>query len=117
MEREFRASHAIVMGGHREATHGHLWRVVVTVVGSELDRDGLLCDFHVLERRLDAILDPLRDRDLNETPPFDRVNPTAENVARFVHDQLATAPVPLAQLCRVCVTEAPGCTATYTTNR
>ncbi len=101
------------MQGQREETHAHVWRVRVSVRGGRLDSDGLLCDFHELEARLDAVLAGLRDRDLNETPPFDRVNPTAENVARHVAETLAaTLPDGIA-VSRVGVTEAPGCTATY----
>ena len=113
VERDFRAAHALTVAGRREQTHQHNWRVSVVVRGNRLDPDGLLCDFHVLQRKLAAVVDALRDRDLNTTPPFDRVNPTAENMARHVAEALAPALPAAVSLSRVSVTEAPGCTATY----
>lgn len=130
VECEFSAAHAILLGGVRERLHGHNWRVVVSVVGDRLDDEELLCDFHEVERMLEAIVAPFRDGNLNETPPFDRVNPTAEAVARHIATQLSAQlptkippqlPTQLAErrvretpsvfLEWVRVTEAPRCTA------
>ena len=113
VQRNFHAAHAITVQGQREDTHQHHWQVSVTVTGDRLDADGLLCDFHELEASLDAVLAGLRDRDLNQTPPFDRVNPTAENVARHIAETLEPALPAAVSLSRVAVTEAPGCTATW----
>ncbi len=115
VQRNFHATHAITMQGRREDTHEHDWHVSVAVTGDRLDADGLLCDFHELEASLDAVLAGLRDRDLNQTPPFDRLNPTAENVARHIAETLGPTVPPKATLSSVSVTEAPGCTATYRT--
>ncbi len=111
--REFCAAHAITMGGVREESHDHRWRVRAVVQGDQLDSDGLLCDFHQIERELDRVLELLRGRDLNRTPPFDRVNPTAENVARHIAEGLGERIPQGVTLKSVSVTEAPGCTATY----
>ena len=110
---EFCAAHAIVMKGVREPVHGHNWRVRVVVEGPELDDDGLLCDFHAIERSLAAIIGPFHNADLNATPPFDRVNPTAELVATHIGDELAKTLAPGVTLQSASVTEAPGCEATY----
>jgi 6-pyruvoyltetrahydropterin/6-carboxytetrahydropterin synthase len=122
VECEFAAAHAIVLLGERERLHGHNWRVVVSVAGDRLDGEELLCDFHAVERMLARIVAPFRDGNLNETPPFDRINPTAEALARHVAHELAAAlravwassgsagqnPIHLEW---VRVTEAPRCTA------
>ena len=113
IERDFHADHAITVAGEVEPTHGHDWHVTVVVSGEKLDEDGLLLDFHLLQERLDTILSSLRDRDLNRTGPFDRINPTAEHVARHLADTLTPALPGGVRLSRVDVTEAPGCTATY----
>ena len=100
--------------GERERLHGHNWRVVVSVAGDRLDGEELLCDFHAIERMLGAIVAPFRDANLNETAPFDRVNPTAEAVARYIGAELAAALIrttPTVHLEWVRVTEAPRCTA------
>jgi len=114
VECEFAAAHAIVLAGERERLHGHNWRVVVSVAGHRLDGEELLCDFHAVERLLSDIVRPFRDGNLNETPPFDRVNPTAEAVARHVAAALAAGLAgiaPSVHLEWVRVTEAPRCTA------
>ncbi|MDP7070795.1 MAG: 6-pyruvoyl tetrahydropterin synthase family protein [Phycisphaerales bacterium] len=114
VERVFSAAHAIVIGGAREALHGHDWRVRVTVTGEVLDDDGLLCDFHLLERLVDAAIGPLRDSTLNDAPPFSALNPTAEHVAMHLASAVQVGlPTGLSML-RVAVTEAPGCEAAYT---
>ena len=113
VQREFCAAHAITIAGKREPTHGHNWHVTATVRGEGLDDDGLLCDFHEVQRALDDVLAPLCDVDLNATPPFDRLNPTAEHVARHIADLLSRTLAGRARIARVTVTEAPGCAATY----
>ncbi len=110
---EFCAAHAILIKGQREPVHGHNWRVSVTVAGDTLDSDGLLCDFHDLERALAQIVAPFHNADLNATPPFDHLNPTAEHVARHIGESIAkTLPVGL-RVQGASVTEAPGCEATW----
>ncbi|QYU66529.1 6-carboxytetrahydropterin synthase [Leptolyngbya sp. 15MV] len=51
VQAEFSAAHAIRIAGIVEPLHGHNWHVTATVVGPELDADGLLCDFHTIEQR------------------------------------------------------------------
>lgn len=114
VERTFSAAHAIVIAGERERLHGHDWRVVATVSGDRLDAEELLCDFHMLERELDAIVAPFRGGNMNDTPPFDRTNPTAEAVARHVLAELSARlarGAPSVEVEQVRVTEAPGCVA------
>jgi 6-pyruvoyltetrahydropterin/6-carboxytetrahydropterin synthase len=113
IQRVFSATHAIAMRGVLEQTHTHDWRIRVMVAGPVLDDDGLLCDFHVLEGLLDATISPFRDANLNDTPPFDRLNPTAEHVAMHMAMTMGPdLPSGLTEL-QVAVTEAPGCEATY----
>ena len=113
VERTFDAAHAIEIRGERETPHRHAWHVCVVVEGETLDDDGLVCDFHELESRLDEIVGPFDGGDLNTTPPFDRVNPTAEHVARHIADALGTTLPGGVRLRRATVTEAPGCRAAY----
>jgi 6-pyruvoyltetrahydropterin/6-carboxytetrahydropterin synthase len=113
VEREFCAAHAITINGRREPTHGHNWRVTLVVQGDQLDSNGLLCDFHVLERQLDEVIGPLNNADLNRIPPFDRVNPTAEHVVKHIAEAVGPRLPKRVKLAKASVTEAPGCTATY----
>ena len=111
VRRRFTATHSITIAGVPETPHEHDWGVELVVAGRSLDADGLLCDFHDLERGLDEIVAAFRDRDLNATPPFDRINPTAEHVAKHIADALELPDG--VTLSRVTVTEAPGCDASY----
>ncbi|MBI1303626.1 MAG: 6-carboxytetrahydropterin synthase QueD [Phycisphaera sp.] len=114
VEASFAAAHAIVLGGVRERLHGHNWRVQVSVAGDSLDGEELLCDFHAVERFLAEIVAPFRDGNLNETPPFDAINPTAEALARHVQRALSRRINELSPRLRVewtRVTEAPNCIA------
>ena len=113
IERTFSAAHSIVMGGVPEPVHGHNWKVEATFAGSNLDADGLLVDFHAVERALDAIVGRFHNRSLNAVAPFDRVNPTAELVAQFIAVELAQSAPAGVRVHAVSVGEAPGCTATY----
>ena len=113
IRRTFAAAHAIVMAGVREPMHGHNWEVTVAVAGDTLDADGLLCDFHLLEQALDETIQPFMNRSLNETAPFDRVNPTAELVAQHIAQAVA-ARLPIeVRVKEVRVVEAPQCEACF----
>jgi len=120
VEREFCAAHALVIAGFQEPTHGHNFRLTVTVASDALDGDGLLVDFHALERLVDSVIRPFANADLNRTPPFDRVNPSAERIAehigRAVAEKLGSIAPPAGlkpRLSGVRLTEAPGCSVVY----
>ena len=85
----FSGAHAIRLAeGRCERRHGHDWRVRVTVGAGALDPLGLVVDFAALKAAAKAILAPWELRDLNETPPFDALNPTAEQIARLLFEGL-----------------------------
>jgi 6-pyruvoyltetrahydropterin/6-carboxytetrahydropterin synthase len=117
VERTFCAAHAIVIRGQREPLHGHNWLVTASIAGDTLDEDGLLCDFHAVDRVLAEITEPFVNMNLNEVPPFNDVNPSAEHVARHIATELAARLknelAPGGRVRAVSVTEAPGCCATY----
>lgn len=119
IETVFSAAHAIVVGGTRERLHGHDWKVVACVEGERLDAEGLLVDFHAVERLLREIAARFHNSNLNDTPPFDRLNPTAEHVASHIARELSSGVSSMTdggravRVAWVRVTEAPGCAATY----
>lgn len=86
----FSAAHALRLAeGAIEPLHGHNWRVRVTVRAAKLDAIGVVMDFHELERRMEDVIGPMRNRNLNELAAFAEVNPSAENVAGHVARRLA----------------------------
>ena len=115
---EFCAAHSIILMGTQEPIHGHNFKTTAIISGSQLDSEGLLCDFHLVEQTLIQICQPFTNNNLNTTPPFDTLNPTAENIAKHIADQLAAkldaALAPRAKVHSVSITEAPNCQATYT---
>lgn len=124
IQSEFCAAHAIVIGGVREPVHGHNFRVVVALGASELDSEGLAVDFHAAETTLLGILQPWTNRNLNEVDPFDRLNPTAELIAKVIADRLderlrkqGTIDGKRVWVASAQVTEAPGCAAKYILRR
>lgn len=70
--------------GKCENIHGHNWRVKVSVTGSRLDSIGLLVDFGALKKILKEVLSGLDHVNLNDTPPFDSINPSSENIADYI---------------------------------
>lgn len=114
VETEFTASHAVTVGGVPEEPHTHIWHVTATVAGDTLDDEGLLCDFHAIERSLRAIIDPFEERFINEVPPFvDNIPASTELIAKHIADRLAPTLPANIRLVSLRLTEAPGCAATY----
>lgn len=74
--------------GKCEQLHGHRYRVVVKVEADKLDDVGLAYDFTDLKRHLNDILARFDHTCLNEVAPFDSINPSAENIAATIYDEL-----------------------------
>lgn len=80
----FAAGHALRgYKGKCENVHGHNYRVQVSVAGEQLNSIGLLMDFVDLRAAIKALADRLDHRFLNDLPPFDQLNPSAENMAKY----------------------------------
>ena len=89
IEETFAAGHALRnYRGKCENVHGHNYRCQVTLQGAELDPVGLLVDFVELKKVVHAVLDRMDHQWLNEFPPFDVLNPSAENMAKYIYDEV-----------------------------
>jgi 6-pyruvoyltetrahydropterin/6-carboxytetrahydropterin synthase len=75
--------------GKCENLHGHNYKVRITLSGQELDSTGLLYDFVQLKKAIQDVIRSLDHTYLNERPPFDVLNPSAENIARYIYDETA----------------------------
>src|SRR5437868_15501618 len=73
--------------GKCENPHGHNYRVLVTLQGRELDKAGLLLDFKDLKYALKDVIARLAHQMINDIAPFDTVNPSAENLAKYFYEQ------------------------------
>jgi 6-pyruvoyltetrahydropterin/6-carboxytetrahydropterin synthase len=89
IEETFAAGHALRnYRGKCENVHGHNYRCQVSVEGEQLDEIGLLVDFVELKKVVHSVLDRMDHQWLNEFPPFDKLNPSAENMARYIYDEV-----------------------------
>ncbi len=89
---DFAAAHRLRgYNGACSRLHGHNWKVEVEVVATALDDVGMGVDFKVIKAATRDVLARLDHYNLNETPPFDTVNPTAENLAAFLYGELSKA--------------------------
>ncbi len=112
IEEVFPAGHALRnYHGKCENVHGHNYRVRVTVEGPELDQTGLLLDFAELKRLVRAVKDRLDHQFLNDLPPFTELNPSAENIAKYFHDEIQ--PHTAARLTEIKLWETDVACATY----
>jgi 6-pyruvoyltetrahydropterin/6-carboxytetrahydropterin synthase len=90
VEQSFSAGHALrEYKGKCENVHGHNYRVQVTVEGEQLNRIGLLVDFVELKRVVREIIAYLDHQFINDLEPFTRINPSAENMAKYFYDEVA----------------------------
>jgi len=88
--------------GACENLHGHNWEVKTTIGTDQLDDIGIAYDFKTLKRQLGEIIDRLDHQFLNEVAPFDELNPTSENLAKYIYQSLAKK---LPAHCRVVAVE------------
>ena len=77
--------------GKCERLHGHNFEINAEIEGERL-QDGaeIVLDFKILKNLLAKVLEPFDHAVLNEIAPFDRINPSSENLARFIADELGT---------------------------
>ena len=74
--------------GKCEKLHGHNFDVEIEIEGKKLDKTGLLLDFNIIKKLLAGVLSVLDHSYLNEVPPFTKINPTSENIARYIFDEI-----------------------------
>jgi len=111
----FSAAHQLrYHDGKYENLHGHNWTAIVTVETKDLDEIGVGVDFVVLKKNVEEILSRLDYKNINEVSPFDSTNPSAENIARWLFDELASQiKSDNVRLKRVEVKEFDDCGAAY----
>ena len=87
--KSFSAAHLLAqIGGKCEELHGHNFRVEVTLAAPDLNESGLLIDFRVVKKWLSVILDQMDHKHLNELPCFAGINPSAENIAKYIYTSM-----------------------------
>lgn len=68
--------------------HGHNWQVEVVVESEVLDEVGIAIDFREIKKQTKLVIKRLDHQYLNDIKPFDELNPTAENIAKYFFDEV-----------------------------
>lgn len=113
----FSAGHALRnYKGKCENVHGHNYKVRIVLEGSTLDSTGLLYDFTDLKRSVRETIAGVDHKFLNDQAPFDVLNPSAENIARYFYEEtsrrLGTMPAGV-RIAAVTIWETDTSAATY----
>ena len=89
VEQHFDAAHALRgYQGKCENLHGHRFKVVAHIKASKLNEIGLAYDFRELKARLGEVLERYDHTNLNEIAPFNNINPSSENIAATIYNEL-----------------------------
>jgi 6-pyruvoyltetrahydropterin/6-carboxytetrahydropterin synthase len=120
VDETFAAGHALRgYKGKCENPHGHNYKVRVILSGKQLDSIGLLYDFKDVKQIIGATVDRLDHQFINDIAPFDAINPSAENLAKYFYDESTRLlgerrPGNGVKVTAVTVWETDTTTATYT---
>lgn len=89
IETTFSAAHQLRgYKGKCEELHGHNWKVQVHVTASKLNEIDIAMDFHDLKAYTNEIIKQLDHSMLNDLFPFTEINPSSENIARWIFESL-----------------------------
>ena len=116
IETHFSSAHRLIdYNGECERLHGHNWNVKIIVASEVLDHLGMVMDFRDLKANTKLLIDKFDHQYLNEIPPFTEINPTTENIAKYLYDELSkTINTELIKVSMVEIWESPTCSASYT---
>lgn len=99
--------------GKCERLHGHNWKLDIVLSADALNDEGMILDFVDAKAAIGDVLEAYDHYHLNEVPPFDTVNPTSENIARVIAEQVQAALPQSVRVVRVTAWESDRCGATY----
>ncbi len=89
VETDFSAAHQLRgYKGKCEALHGHNWRVQIIVSSDKLNDIGIVIDFHELKAITGNVISQLDHTFLNDVFPFTEINPSSENIAKWIYDSV-----------------------------
>lgn len=74
--------------GKCEELHGHNWKIEVSVASAKLNREGVVIDFTLLKQKVEKVLKTLDHTFLNDLSYFSGEEPSSENIARYIFEQL-----------------------------
>ena len=98
--------------GKCKTLHGHTWKVELVIESDKLVKIGMVADFAVVKKQLRDFLEELDHVHLNDLPYFKEINPTTENLAKYIFDEFPKR-YGLIRLKRVTVWESDQASITY----
>lgn len=115
VETNFAAAHNLRgYKGKCEKLHGHNWKVQIVLTAEKLDHLGMVMDFKEVKEATNNILKKYDHTYLNELDEFTEENPTTENLARILHNELSQELPPGITVSKVTAWESENCGASYT---
>jgi 6-pyruvoyltetrahydropterin/6-carboxytetrahydropterin synthase len=113
----FSAAHQLKMVAKKcENLHGHNWKVEVHITGEKLNHAGVLIDFGEIKMHISTIMEKLDHKFLNDLECFHDGNPSSENIAKFISEELQAAISDSSvQVSRVTAWESEDACASYIT--
>lgn len=111
----FSAAHALKgYNGNCSKIHGHNWMIEICIQCRKLNSIGIGIDFKDVRETLKRTLNKLDHSNLNDLAEFGSINPTSENIGRFLYQELGRCfNTPHIKVSSVKVVETPGCSSTY----
>ncbi|MBU0996271.1 MAG: 6-carboxytetrahydropterin synthase QueD [Proteobacteria bacterium] len=115
VKNHFSAAHSLRgYAGDCSRLHGHNWIIEVYVKCRTLDDLGIGIDFRDIKKAIKDVLEDLDHFNLNELPAFTEINPTSENIARYLYEEIGRKfNSTVVTVSRVKVSETPGAGAFY----
>ena len=114
IETQFAAAHQLRgYKGKCENMHGHNWRVQVSISSEKLNDIGIVMDFHDLKKITNEAIASLDHSYLNEVFPFTEINPSSENIAKWIFESLSKKMEDSVKVNSITVWESENSSATY----
>lgn len=96
-------------------THGHTYQLKVVFTNTDANAD-MVVDYYVATQWIQSVIKPLDHTFINEVPPFDHINPTTENITKWLYDSLQNIAKPPVRVMSVTLSENHRFSATYAPN-
>jgi len=93
--------------------HGHTWKVEVKVNAYETDEIGISFDFKQLKSITDSVIATFDHKHINQVEPFDKINPTAENLSKYIYEKIEKKLPPQVKISEVTLWESDNYAITY----
>ena len=81
--------------GKGKVLHGHTWKIEVVIESDQLDKIGMVADFAVVKKQLKDFLTIIDHVCLNDVDYFKEINPTTENIAKYIYTNFGKVVHPL----------------------